>query len=309
MHDLTRIPSFWLAAAALLLTACGREPAPPAATVKPAKAAKAKPAPTRPEDALPPARCPPPAGPGLPGPDVLGLRLGMDFDTALNHARCALPQGVFGISDRWFQQLRPGSVALSRQGFTLQSGDTSECRFGKIGDAQRCGLGRRVWDHIGDLLSVATPGLDGQQAVAGIWRSQQWKPGEMPARATVLAALRDKYGREGELRDDPHGTLSWRWDAAGNPLARGDPRFAQCWGISARPGSSQRWSEGCGLSLSADLVPARDNPQLVQALHLGLAHQERLLALGTAMQAELDRLDAARRAAEVEKAGGTAPRL
>ncbi|MBX3638516.1 MAG: hypothetical protein KF683_24365, partial [Rubrivivax sp.] len=149
---------------------------------------------------------------------------------------------------------------------------------------------------------------DGQQKVAAIWRQQHWKPGQMPTRDSVLQALRDKYGREGELRNDPHGTVSWRYDAAGNPLARGDRLFEQCHGIRARPGS-QGWSEGCGLTISADLVPARDNPQLVQSLYVGIAHQERLLHLGHAMQAELDRLDAERRAGEVQRASGNAPRL
>lgn len=302
-------PPRWAALTALaLLAACGKAPE-PAASTPVAKTAPARATAARPEDEMPPPRCPPPASSAPAGPDIVGLRLGMEVDTALNHARCALPDGVFAISPRWFQQLRPGQVTLSRQAFNIQRGETSECSFKQLGDAQKCGLGRRVWDHVDELVSVATPGLDGRQMVAGIWRQQQWKPGQMPSRDAVLAALRDKYGREGELRNDPHGTIHWRWNAAGQPLAATDPRFQQCWGIQARHDSSQRWSEGCGLSISADLVPARDNPQLVQALYVGMAHQERLLALGAAMQAELDRLDAARRATEVQQAASTAPRL
>lgn len=297
----------------LLLGACGKsdEPARPAAPAAATAAAKPPPraaAPPRPEDTLPAPRCPSRAGASLPGPDIVGLKLGMPFDEALDHARCALPEGVFGISNRWFQQLRTGSTALNNQGFTIQRGDTSDCDYRKIGDAQKCGLGRRVWDHVAEAVSVATPGLDGRQVVLGIWRQQHWKPGEMPSRDSVLQALRDKYGREGELLDTLHGTVSWRYDPAGNPLARGDPRFQECFGIRARPGT-QAWREGCGLSISADLVPPRDNPQLVQSLYVGIAHQERLLAAGDAMQAELDRLDAERRAAEVQRAAGAKPRL
>jgi hypothetical protein len=301
-----------LIAAATLLTACGGSgDAPQSASgdKAPAAAAKAaKAAPSRPEDELPAARCPSTAGASLPGPDIVGLKLGMGFDEALNHARCAMPEGVFGFTPRWFQQLQTGSVQLERQGFTIQRGDTSECVFKQIGDAQKCGLGRRVWDHIDELVSVASPGLDGRQAVAGIWRQQHWKPGDMPSRAAVLQALRDKYGREGELTEQQHGTLSWRYDPAGNPLAATDPLFQQCYGIRARPGT-QSWSEGCGLSISADLVPPRDNPELVQSLYVGIAHQENLLKLGDAMQAELDRIDAERRASEVEQASGAAPTL
>ncbi|MBX3603380.1 MAG: hypothetical protein KIS83_14815 [Rubrivivax sp.] len=295
----------------LLLASCGKEE--PAATPKPAAAAaKAAPtraaAPARPEDALPAPRCPSKAGAQLPGPDIVGLKLGMSFDEALNHARCAMPDGVVGVSHRWFQQMRTGSTALQNQGFTVQRGETSDCDYRKIGDAQKCGLGRRVWDHVAELISVASPGVDGRQAVVGIWRQQHWKPGEMPAREAVLTALRDKYGREGELTNQPHGTVSWRYDAAGNPLAGNDPRFQECFGIRARTGN-QSWREGCGLSISADLVPPRDNPQLVQSLYVGIAHQERLLAVGDAMQAELDRLDAERRAGEVQRAAGAKPKL
>jgi hypothetical protein len=56
------------------------------------KAAKtAKSAPARPEDSLPKARCPSKASGKLSGPDIVGLKLGMSFDEALNHARCAVP--------------------------------------------------------------------------------------------------------------------------------------------------------------------------------------------------------------------------
>jgi hypothetical protein len=297
---------------ALLLAACGKSdeptrPAAPAAATAAAKAPRAA-APARPEDTLPAPRCPSRAGANLPGPDVIGLKLGMGFDEALNHARCAMPEGAFAVTPRWFQQLRTGSTVLQNQGFTIQRGETSDCDYRKFGDAQKCGLGRRVWDHVAEAISVATPGLDGRQVVLGLWRQQHWKPGEMPSRDAVLQALRDKYGREGELRNDPHGTVSWRYDAAGNPLARGDALFEACHGIRARPGT-QAWREGCGLSISADLVPPRDNPQLVQSLYVGIAHQERLLQVGDTMQAELDRLDAERRAAEVQRAAGAKPKL
>lgn len=297
---------------ALLLSGCGKSDQPTKPAAPAAATAAAKPARTaalaRPEDTLPAPRCPSSAGANLPGPDVIGLKLGMGFDEALNHARCAMPDGAFALTPRWFQQLRTGNTVLQNQGFTIQRGDTSDCTFRKLGDAQKCGLGRRVWDHVAEAISVATPGLDGRQTVLGLWRQQHWKPGEMPSRDAVLQALRDKYGREGELRNDPHGTVSWRHDAAGNPLARSDPQFQACQGIRARPGT-QTWREGCGLSISADLVPPRDNPQLVQSLYVGIAHQERLLQVGDAMQAELDRLDAERRAAEVQRSAGAKPKL
>lgn len=296
--------------AALALAGCGKPDAQgtPAATASsPSKSARSGPA--RPEDELPKPRCPSHAGAKLPGPDVVGLKLGMGFDAALNHARCAMPDAVVGFQPRWFQQLQTGATTLEKQGFTLQRGDTSECVFRQLGDAAKCGLGRRVWDHVDEMISVATPGLDGRQTVVAIWRSQNWQPGEMPSRDTVQKALRDKYGPEGEFADGQRARMSWRHDTAGEPLRASNPLFQRCYGINARADSSQRWSEGCGLSITAELVAPRDNPGLVQSLHVGMAHQENLLNYGEAMQAELDRLDAERRRTEVQNASGAAPTL
>lgn len=286
---------FALLAVACLAVACGdvTPPAPPAVPSAQAADLARKPPPgstqARAEDSLPPPRCPPPASARTPpGPDIVGLRLGMPLDEALNHARCAVDGGVLAFQPRWFQQLRTGNVKLERQGFSIQRGETSDCVFRNLGDAMKCGVGRRVWRHVDEMITLATPGLDGRQVVAGIWRQQHWKPGQMPSRDAVLQALRDKYGREGELRRDP--------------------RFAACSGIHARPGS-QGWREGCGLTISADLVPPADNPDLVQALYVGMAHQEELMRLGDAMQVEIDRLEAERRAGELQRSAGAKPRL
>ncbi|MCP5285744.1 MAG: hypothetical protein H6933_12675 [Burkholderiaceae bacterium] len=305
--------------AAVLAVACGdatppAAPAQPSASPAPAADRASKPprttADARPEDTLPPPRCPPAAaGPARAGaPDIVGLRLGMGFDEALNHARCAVDGGVLAYQPRWFQQLRTGNVKLERQGFSVQRGETSDCVFKNLGDAMKCGVGRRVWHHVDEMITAATPGLDGRQVLAGIWRQQHWRPGQMPSRDAVLQALRDKYGREGELRHDPHGTVAWRYAPDGKPLTPRDPLFGTCAGIRARPGS-QGWREGCGLSISADLVPPADNPDLVQSLYVGMAHQDELMRIGDAMQAEIDRLEAERRAGEVQRSEGAKPRL
>lgn len=299
-----------LAAAALLLAGCGDKKAEP----EPPKPAAAKPAPTRtaaarPEDSLPAPRCPPPASTAPAGPDVVGLRLGMGFDEALNHARCQMPGAVLAVSPRWLQQVRSGGITLEKQAFTIQRGEARDCDFRKLDELQRCGLGNRLWTHVAELIHVATPGAPGDQAVAGLWREQHWKPGEMPSRSAVIEALREKYGREGQLTRQPHGTMSWRHDAAGQPLAASHPQFNACYGITARHAGHQSWREDCGLSISVDIVPPRDNPELVQSLFVAIVHQRGLLEIGDAMQARLDRMDAARRASEVQKAGGNAPRL
>ena len=119
------------AAAAPVAAPAATPVATPVATpeVTPAPAAAGNKASTRPEDNLPDARCPSKAGTALPGPDIVGLKLGMSFDEALNHARCAMDDGVIGFTPRWFQQLRTGSTVLRNQGFTIQRGDTAKRLF------------------------------------------------------------------------------------------------------------------------------------------------------------------------------------
>lgn len=295
-------------ALSLCLTACG-DAKPPASTPSPSAAAPRPAAVPRPEDQLPAPQCPPRATTAAAGPDIVGLRLGMGFDEALNHARCAVQDGTVGFSPRWYPQLRPGRVVLERQMFTVQRGDTVDCSFRQLGDAQKCGLGRREWRHIDEQITVAAPGLPGRQTVQALWRQQHWKPGQMPSRDAVLTALRDKYGPESALRSDQHGTVVWRQDAAGRRLVPPDPRYDQCHGPAARATSSQGWREGCGFTVTADLVPPRDNPALVQSLYVGLMHQEQLLRHGDALQAELDRVEAERRRSELQQAGGNTPKL
>lgn len=298
-----------------LLAACGERAPPATPPPPPTQAAAAKPAgraPARPEDELPRPQCPPRASTAPAGPDIVGLRLGMGLDEALNDARCALPEAVVGFSPRWFQQLQPGRTVLARQMFTVQRGETTACSFKQLGDAQKCGLGRREWLHVDEQIVAAAPGLPSQpggQVVRALWRQQHWKPGQMPAREAVLAALREKYGPPSATTAQQHGTVVWRRDTAGRLLTPAEPLFEQCYGPAARASSSQAWREGCGLTVIADLVPARDNPQLVQSLFVGLMHQEAMFRAGVALQAELERLEAARRADELRQAGGQAPKL
>lgn len=311
--SLHRLLRAWPAWAVVLLAACGERPSTKAAPPPPTPAAAAKPAgqqaPARPEDTLPRPQCPPRASAAPPGPDIVGLRLGMGLDEALNHARCALPGAVVGFSPRWFQQLQPGRTVLSQQMFTVQRGDTAECSFKQLGDAQKCGLGRRQWLHIDEQIVAAAPGLPGRQGVLAVWRQQHWKPGEMPTREAVLAALREKYGPPSATTTQQHGSVVWRRDTAGRLLTPAEPLFEQCHGPAARATSSQAWREGCGLTVTADLVPARDNPQLVQSLFVGLMDQTAMFRAGETLQAELDRLEAERRADELRQAGGQAPKL
>jgi len=103
-----RIDSTFLAAivAATLLAACG-DSSPP----KPALPAKmAAKAPERPSDGLPEPKCPGKIDRALSGPDVVGLKLGMPRDDALNFARCLNKETLVAFEGAWIQGLRGSGI-------------------------------------------------------------------------------------------------------------------------------------------------------------------------------------------------------
>jgi hypothetical protein len=295
-------PVLTAALMAMLLAACGKSAEPPA---QPAAKPAAKPTTTA-RNELPPPRCPARSDAALQGPDIVGLRLGMRAADALDAVRCTRADAVLSFGGPWIQQINSYGLKLERQSFEARVGDTAPCSYKNFSEMEKCGPGGVVWKHVAELIHVATPGVPGQETVQGIWRTQRFQEGAMPQAQAVVQALLDKYGPP-QLRQDVAGgqvLLQWLADAQGRPLQPGTRAFSECQGVQARPDAAQRWTEGCGLSLAAQLVPPRSNPALVQEVHVGLLHQQQLFAFGQRFQAQLQALDQARRQKEVDAARG-----
>lgn len=267
------------------------------------------------EDALPRVRCPARGGAGLPGPDIIGVKLGMTRDDALNVVRCHAPDGHLEMVDRWFDRLQTFQTKLVNQGFSAQIGDSKECTFGSFEAMQRCGRGRRQWDFVAENVTVATPGLPGQQTVAGVWRTQNFRPGEMPAADAVIAALTAKYGEpqwqaERDIPRLPKGRtdIEWVTDTAGTPVRDPNPLFNRCArNVKGRSTEGQSWTDGCGLSITAMLLRSHDNPQMISELSIGMLDQSELYARGERLQSDLQAIEQERQAREVERARSAAP--
>jgi len=303
------------AAAALsivvLLAACGKDDKAAAALGSEPAAAAASPQAAAGDDL----RCPAKIKTAVEGPDIAGLRLGLTRDEALTLARCAQRDGVVVSENRFLSGLNTGAMKLGPQQFTVQSGDTAECKFTSFSDAQDCGIGQRVWKHIAETVVVATPGVPGRETAVGIWRTQNYRSGEQPAATTVQQALIDKYGppqfTQKNEGNRPWVQLWWLRDPSGRVLSEQNPLTGRCPTIRAHGSESQSWSEACGLTIAAMLTMATDNPLLVADLSVGMADQARLYAYGEAMQEEIIALEKQRQEGEARAAseGAAAPKL
>lgn len=288
-----------------LLAGCGKGSEPekkPVAT--PVAAQKSDPA--KPSDGLPTPRCPVKVEAGLTGPDVVGLKLGMLAEDALNFVRCQNKEVVVTYEDRWIQNLQSYGLKLGHQMFVTRHGDSAPCSFKNYSEMQKCGPGNVVWNHLAESITVATPGIPGQEKVFGVWRTQRFKPTEMPPAGSIVQALVAKYGEPQQTQRTGDGTVLLRWvaDAKGTPLLPPDREFFTCARVQARAEDPQQWTDGCGMTVSAQVNVARDNVELAREVHVGMLHQQALYRFGRELQSELAALDGMRRAREVEKAKG-----
>ncbi|MBY9067219.1 hypothetical protein K1X12_09935 [Hyphomonas sp. WL0036] len=258
-------------------------------------------------------KCPAKINKTLTGPDIAGFKLGMTLAEAENALACQMPDGLVTYENEFFntRNLNTGTLRLERQRVISQAGDNTECSYGSYDAMQKCGAGNRQWDFISEKITLATPGVPGKQTVQGVWRTQNWKEGEMPAKAAVLAALTEKYGphQSYEGRDaNYYGYVNeyhWVTDSEGNVLSEAHPMLHQCGnGVSGRGDESQSWTNGCGVSITAMVRTFRSNPDVVEELSIGMMDQTGLFEYGEAFQNDLLEIENKRRADELEKAQG-----
>lgn len=260
------------------------------------------------------AKCPAKVNKDLSGPDIAGFKLGMTFAEAENAIACHMPDGLVVYENEFFNTrgLNTGTMRLEKQIITAQTGETTECSYGSYDAMQKCGAGNRQWDFISEKITLATPGVPGNQKVHGVWRTQNWKEGEMPAKAAVLAALTEKYGpyQYYEGRDANYfgyvNEYNWVTDSAGNVLSEAHPLLNQCAnGVNGKGDDHQSWTNGCGMSVTAVIRTFRSNPDVVEELSVGMFDQTALYEYGEQFQNELNEIEAQRRSQELEKAQNT----
>lgn len=289
-----------LCAALLALGACGKSEAPVA---KPAKVLAASKAAERPSDGLPAPRCPAKVDASLGGPDIVGLKLGMARDDAINFARCLNKEAFVSFEGQWIQGLRSYGIKMAPQAFSTHVGETRPCKYASLDEMQKCGVGNRAWTHVAEKITVVSPGVPGREKVLGVWREQHYKVGEMPTAEALLPALVQKYGPPQGTQSRPNQwmRLDWISDASGTPITANSRNHGQCRGISARAQDSHSWSEACGMTITAMIMLSPENPLLARELNIGMVHQQQLFSAGVNLQAELQAMEQQRRQKEAEQ--------
>jgi hypothetical protein len=293
--------------AAVAVAVVGCSDSGPSKPALPAKASVSQKAAEKPGDGLPAPKCPAQVDTTLSGPDIVGMKLGMAREDALNFARCLNKETFVSFEGTWIQGLRSYGAKLAPQVFVAQVGESQPCKFTSMDEMQKCGAGHRAWTHVSEKITVVSPGVPGREKVLGIWREQHFKPGEMPTADTLLPALVQKYGPPQITQQHQNNwmRMDWLQDASGTPIAQGQ-RGPQCRTISARGNESHSWSDACGLTITAVVVLSPENPLLAKELNVGMLNQQQLYRTGTSLQAQLQEMEQQRRQQEAEQGKGAA---
>ena len=291
--------------AALVAAACGDSQPPKPAL--PAKVTAAKAA-DKPSDGLPAPNCSVKVDPALPGPDIVGLKLGMPREDALNYTRCLNKEAFVSFEGTWIQGLRTYGIKIAPQAFSTHVGETRPCKYSSMDEMNKCGVGNRAWTHLAEKITVVSPGVPGREKVMGVWREQRFKPGEMPTADSLLPALVQKYGQPQFTQQQPNQwmRLDWVHDASGTPLAQGTRGYGGCRTIGSRANDPHSWSDACGLTITALVMLSPENPLLARELNVGMLDQQALYRTGRSLQAELQAMEQQRRQQEAEQGKGAA---
>lgn len=253
--------------------------------------------------------CPAKVRKDLAGADIVGVKLGMTLDEALGAARCALgADAQVKTEQRWLDRLDTQGVELGTQFFEVRKGEHRPCDYAR--EWQKC-EGKLKWEHVDEVLSVATPGVPGKEATMAIWRKQTFREGQMPPAQALVDALVAKYGQPQVVEESAqrrgysagYREMQWMQDGRGAPLTEPNPLFGQCRGAIRRAEDGVIWREGCGLTIRAQVLLSGQNPGLAMELYTSMLQQSAMHSHVESLQSELQRLGQARREAELKQAG------
>lgn len=269
-------------------------------------------------------RCPakistPTAPAGTPVVDVIGLRPGLTYDEAANLAMCDNPLIVvteekyrgFDIQTNGQAYRRGFTAAFAQPQATLSPEEQMQETLRRA-SARSAGAAREDDVVPGQSkIYVATLGLPGQERVISASRRQRFEEGGSPTMAAAVGALTAKYGAP--TYDDAQErsrVLRWAYDPTGRRITETSPYYYTC-SAPAHPDSGSNLSPNCGVVVQAELVAARSNPDLAEALSVGVIDQAGGYRLLNEVEQAFAGQDQARRAAEVERAAqqGAAPKL
>ncbi len=248
----------------------------------------------------------PPRAEGAPVDDVVGVRPGMTYDEAVNVVLCSHDLLIVEQDDMRAFQIQAFGQKL-RHGFNARFAappKTSEQIIAEMQDRATARGNNQVIEDMQPGQSkwyVATIGLPGQERVLSAAREEWFAADRYPTLASVQQALIDKYGQPTDAHAEQNYQtmtyrMQWRRDARQQPAAEG-----RC-ATGADPDSATNYSPDCGISVAANLRQRADNPDLVEFLQVSVIDKAGGYAAIVATEQGLERLDAERRAAQLQQA-------
>jgi hypothetical protein len=250
-------------------------------------------------------RCPAPAPArpaGDPVDDILGVRPGMTWDEAVRGVSCSHDLMVINPTNERGFQLATRADDI-RQGFTAAFAEAEKTTAEIIEESQRV-FSRRLSNSLPEEIApgqsewlVTAIGMPGKERVIAIARTESFPEDAQPTVATVLDALRNKYGPGSTpARGGYRGSTGLVWQH------RANGRAAQVCDHGAGPAATVNLSPDCGLVISASVEPRRDNDAIAVRLHVSVVDQARGYQALDDLELALKQRERDRKAGEVQQA-------
>lgn len=277
----TNYRHFWLAPVVCILAACGSHTpgqSQPSAATSPAAAQNAGPPPfDSPNCANAPSES---SASSRSGPDVRGVRVGMRLDDAVTLLECldttkrvAKETGTDTIGTYYYghdvRTVTSIAVGPPRSADELARGQpyyTTEPGMA-AGTIFSWGLA-----HVDASFRVLAFGEPGAETVYGVEQEQNFDLGDAPPIQSILTELIAKYGAPSVQEDQGAWyQLVWMRDSSGQAIGRGNPLYGTCPIEGTVIGA--RWTDGCGVTVSASISRQNQNRLLADSLRVGLVDQ------------------------------------
>ncbi len=234
--------------------------------------------------------------PDAPVVDVLGVRPGQSYDDAAALVMCSAPLMVVTPDNDHGYTINTSGTPI-RQGFNANFAQAHHELSGReiVKQMQQETLGRglnRRHESTPEGESrwyVGTVGLPGAEQVTNAAREEHYAPGQQPSIASLMDALVKKYGAPSIAYGNAGVDQSLRWirDPEGRLAAPGSSVAQRCNLGPTDPDSGFSINEGCGLVVSAHLLPSRANPELAEKLQVGVVDAAKAVQLIQATEAAL----------------------
>ncbi len=246
--------------------------------------------------------------------DIEGLTTGMSYEEVVAVLKKRADVKSIGTSHKWIRQKQGAAQRQIVRGLngTPCSVEESQQRRSRVPkgsyvDCETYGKRFRGRKEVTNEIMVGFIGAQGREVAVSIWRRTRFKKGDNPTVASLEKTLAKKYSNP-HMRQTEKGVFSathrkgainldWVFAADGKRITSPDVFIQRCvnnpklWFAG-----DHSWSEACGLTIRAEILPLPENRLLTQELNITVVDQNFLVKT-------LIKFDEEIKAADKKKAG------